>query len=404
MNKTMLIFRHEFTGMLKRTGFIIMTFIVPLLALLGIFAYQIISGSVKPAEKVTSIGYIDKTGSFMQYTDQGKIKMVPFTAVTDANQRLGGNDIKGYFVITQDYLDTGIIEYFTLEKQIAPPQDTLTAIKNFLTGNMLAGKVSQTTIDRVEETLKVASVRLTTTGEFSKEQGGVGNLLIPTLFAVLLVMSITFSSSYLIQGMGDEKENRLIEVLLSSVSVRELLIGKVLGLGIAGLLQVVVWVVCAPLILNLAGSSIGGVLSTLHIQPIFLVLCIVYFILGYLLFSMISLAIGAVSPSAREGQQLATIFTLSAVCPLWFASAILLFPNSPAWVALTIFPLTAPVTLMLRLGATDVAPWQIITSILVLLASGALGLMLTARIVRTFLLMYGKRPNLGQIIRNLRNS
>ena len=118
---------------------------------------------------------------------------------------------------------------------------------------------------------------------------------------------------------------------------------------------------------------------------------------------MISTAIGAISPSAREGQQLATIFTLPSVAPLWFSSAIMLFPNSPVWVVLTIFPITAPVTLMMRLGSTDVAAWQIGVSILVLLLSVAGGLLLTARIVRTYLLMYGKRPGLGEIIRNLKN-
>jgi ABC-2 type transport system permease protein len=134
-----------------------------------------------------------------------------------------------------------------------------------------------------------------------------------------------------------------------------------------------------------------------------MILCLTYFILGYLLFAMISTAIGAMSPSAREGQQFATLFTLPAIAPLWFSSTILLFPNSPVWVVFTIFPITAPVVLMLRLGATDVAAWQIIVSILVILLSITGGMLLTARIVRTYLLMYGKRPSLGEIVRNLRN-
>jgi ABC-2 type transport system permease protein len=162
-------------------------------------------------------------------------------------------------------------------------------------------------------------------------------------------------------------------------------------------------VVSAPFLLNLATSSIGGFISTLQISANFLVLCVVYFILGYLLFAVISTGIGAISSSAREGQQLATIFTLLAVSPLWFSSLLMLFPNNPVWVALTIFPFTAPVVLMLRLGSTDVAAWQVATSIAVLLLSITGGLLLTIKVVRIYLLMYGKRPNLGEIIRNLRS-
>jgi ABC-2 type transport system permease protein len=82
----------------------------------------------------------------------------------------------------------------------------------------------------------------------------------------------------------------------------------------------------------------------------------------------------------------------------------MLFPNNPVWVALTIFPLTAPVVLMLRLGSTDVAAWQVATSIAVLLLFITGGMLLTVRVVRTYLLMYGKRPGLGEIIRSLKSS
>jgi ABC-2 type transport system permease protein len=403
MNKTALIFKHEFLNMIRRTGFIIMTLIVPLIFILAIVIYQIVSGVIQPSGEITSIGYVDNLGGFEQYTSQGNINLVRYNSVEEANKSLIDKDIKEYIVLDQSYMYTSLVGLYTLEKQMLPPPEEVTAIKNFLTSNLLSGKVSQPTIDIIEAPLNVVAIRLTETGAIATEQGGVGNVLVPAIFSLLLVLSITFSSTYLLQGLGDEKENRLIEVLLSSVSTRQLIIGKVLGIGAAGLIQVLVWVACVPLIVHLATSSIGGFFSTLQIPPNFLILCVVYFILGYLLFAVISTGIGAISPSAREGQQLATIFTLTAVCPLWFASAIIMFPNNPVFVFLTIFPLTAPVTLIMRLGSTDVAAWQIIVSIVVLLVSITVGLFLTIKIVRTFLLMYGKRPSLGTIIRNLKN-
>ena len=403
MNKTLLIFRHEFMNMLRRIGFIIVTLIVPLIGILAIVIYQIISGTITTSVKITNVGYVDEVGGFEQYTRQGNVALIRYDAVVEANKALADQTIKEYIIITPDYMKTGMINLYTLAKQLIPPPGVTTAIKDFLSSNMLTGKVADTTINLVNTPLGVISIRLTETGEVAPEQGGYGNLLIPSIFSLLLVLSISFSSGYLLAGLGDEKENRLIEVLLSSVSTRQLIIGKVLGLGAAGLVQMILWVICAPLLLNIASISIGGFLSTLQISPSFLILSVVYFILGYLLFAVIFTAIGAITSSAREGQQLATIFTLLSVSPLWLSSAIIMFPDNPAMVALTIFPFTAPVTLMMRLGATAVPAWQIIVSVIVLALCVAGGLLLTARIVRAFLLMYGKRPGLGTIMRSLKN-
>jgi ABC-2 type transport system permease protein len=403
MNKTFLVFKHEFFTTLRRVGFIIMTLVVPVVAILGILIAQIVSGASAPTTTdITKVGYVDQIGGFDAYTAQGKISLVRYASVEDANKALQDSTVKEYVVISVDYLNTGTISFFTLEKLIEAPPEVASAVKRFLNSNMLTGKIPEANIDLINNGLGIISTRLNPDGQVSTEQGGYGNLLVPSIFAVLLMMSITFSSSYLLAGLGDEKENRLIEVLLSSVSPSELIIGKVLGLGAAGLIQVIVWVICAPIILNVASVSIGGFLSSLQIPPSFLILLVVYFILGYLLFAMIMTAVGAITTSTREGQQLSTIFTLLSVSPLWFSSAIILFPNNPAFVVMTIFPITAPVTLMLRLGSTAVPAWQIILSIAVLILSVVGGLFLTAKIVRTFLLMYGKRPSLKEVVRSLR--
>jgi ABC-2 type transport system permease protein len=153
----------------------------------------------------------------------------------------------------------------------------------------------------------------------------------------------------------------------------------------------------------LASSTFGGFFSTIQLPGNFLILGIVYFLLGYLLFAVLSAGVGAISPNAREGQQLATIFTLTAIVPLWFSSLLMLFPKSPLWVVLTIFPITAPVEVMLRLGVSGVPAWELAVSIVVMALSIVGFLLLAVRVLRTYLLMYGKRPGLGEIIRNLRN-
>jgi len=403
MNRTLLIFRHEFLHTIKRTGFIIITLIVPVIGLLAIEGLQLVSGTVKPTAEITTIGYVDESGGFQQYTNRGNIMFVRFDTPDDATKALVRGDIKEYFVIPSDYDSTGVINRYILEKQLAAPPATTTAIKNFISSNLLAGRVPPATIDLIEAPLNLVTTRLTETGAVATEQSGYGNFIVPGVFSVLLVLSIIFSSTYLLQGLGEEKENHLIEILLSSVSARQLLTGKVLGIGAAGLAQVVVWVISTPLLLSLASSTFSGFTSTIQLPPNFLLLAVVYFILGYSLFAVISAGIGAISSNSREGQQLIGIFTIPLLIPLWFMSLQMLFPNNLIWVVFTIFPLSAPVEVILRLGASDIPAWELATSIAVLGLSIIGILLLTIKVFRTYLLMYRKRPKFGEIIRSLRN-
>ena len=402
MDKTLLIFRHEFLHTIKRTGFIVLTFALPVLALLAIGIFHMASGAVKPPTEVIKIGYVDDVGGFGQFTTAGSITLVRFDTPEAATQALTKKDISEFFVIPPDYISAGIIDRYTVQKEVTPPSATETAIKNFLTSNLLAGKVPVATIARIEAPLNLVTTTLTGAGNVATEQGGLGNLIIPGVFGFLLALALIFSSIYVLQALGEEKENRLMEILLSSVSTRQLMTGKVLGIGLAGLAQVAVWVVSIPLLLGLASSSIGGFISTIRIPANFLVLGVTYFILGYLLFAVLSAGVAAISATVREAQGLAGIFTIFAMAPFWFFSLILLFPNSPIWVVFSIFPFSAPVLVMLRLGITGVPAWQLAASIAVLALSIVGGLLLAAKLLRTYILMYGKRPKMVEIIRNLR--
>ena len=313
-------------------------------------------------------------------------------------------DVKEYFVIPQDFIATGTVSFYSTQRELAPPAGTISTVQNFITSNLLSGKVPPATITRIESSLNVVTVTLTSTGAIAPQQGGYANLIVPGVFSLLLMLSLIFTSTYVLQSLGEEKENRLMEILLSSVSTRQLLTGKVLGLGAAGLLQVIVWVISLPLLLNLASSSIGGFISTIQVPVSFWILGVVYFILGYLLFAVLSSSIAAVTSTVQEAQGIAGLYTLFAIAPFWFFSFILLFPNSPIWVAFSIFPFSAPVLVMIRMGVTGVPAWQLATSIIVMILFIVGGLWLAARLLRTYMLMYGKRPNLGAIVRNLKNT
>lgn len=403
MNKTFLIFKHEFLQLLIKKGFIVMTMIIPILAVIALGIYQFVSLNMKNQEEKI-IGYVDETGSFNQYTDMKNIKLKRFNTVQDATKALINENVKEYIVIPADYVSKGIVGRYTLKRQLVAPNDVTAAVKDFLTNNMLSGKLSSNAVERVKESLLFSTVTLTKTGAVAPRQGGLGDFLVPGIFSILLCFSMIFSSSYMLQGLGGEKENRVMEILLSSVSARQLLTGKVLGLGAAGLLQVTVWVISLPLILKMAPASIGSVIGLVKLPASFLALGITYFILGYMLFAILSAGIGAISSTTQEGQQLASIFTLLSASPLWFMSLLIAFPDNPVWVVLTIFPFTAPVLVMARLGVTDIPFWQIVVSIAVLVLCTVGGLLLASKAFRTYLLMYGKRPKLKEVIRSMKEN
>ncbi len=245
---------------------------------------------------------------------------------------------------------------------------------------------------------------MTEEGEVALEAANPVNVIIPGIFVLLLSLSFMFGVTSLINGLGEEKESRLIEVLLSSVSIPQLLVSKVLALGLAGLLQVVLWLVSAPLLLNLASSSLGDLLRGIEIPANFILLGVVYFVLGYLLFSVLSIGVGAISSNATEGNALAMIYTMTGFIPLWFLGLSIPFPNSPVWVVLTLFPTTAPIQTMIWLGISEVPLWQIIASITILVLSIVIGLYLVTKIFRIYMLMYGKRPGLREIYRQINAS
>ena len=405
MNKTYLIFKHEFLLAIRRPGFIILTLIVPVMALLGIGIIELVSKlSDASANEITVIGYVDEVGVFDSQTNEGFDRLVSFSSVEEAGNALVRQEISEYIIIPSDYLSSGTIKRYTLEKEPQTPAATVAYIKSFLTGNLLKEKVPPKVITLVVSPLKMEVSQITEKGDIALEQNNIGNVIIPAVFSLLLSLALMFGATSLISGLGEEKENRLIEVLFSSVSVRQLLVGKTLALGTAGLLQVLVWLISAPLILNLASSSFGGFMSSIQLPANFLILGIIYFVLGYLLFAVLSIGIGAISSNAREGSQLSMFYVMLGFVPLWFSSLLVAFPNSSIWVFLSIFPITAPVQTMLRLGVTDIPAWQILTSIGVLILSIIVGLFLSIKIFRMHMLMHGKRPGFAEIRLNLKNA
>jgi ABC-2 type transport system permease protein len=222
------------------------------------------------------------------------------------------------------------------------------------------------------------------------------------VFAVLLLISIMSSAGYLIQGTALEKENKVVEVLLSSTNPEEILAGKLLGLGGAGLLQVGVWFS----MIGVGGVAFAGALAGMGVEIPFLAIGfgILFFALGYLFTGSLMLSSGSLGSNQRESQQWSMVWAFMTASPMVFMGMFLEDPHNVAALVMTWIPFTAPLTMMLRmaLDAGGVAWWEIAGSLVVLLGSTYLAIQLGARLFRVGLLLTGARPKLREILRQAR--
>jgi ABC-2 type transport system permease protein len=227
-------------------------------------------------------------------------------------------------------------------------------------------------------------------------------LAVPLVFNVLFLMSVLMTAGYLMQGTATEKENKVVEVLLASANPDEILAGKLLGLGGAGLLQIAVWMIMA------LGTGVGVVplllASGIEIPWLAVALAVPLFLIAFLFFGSLMLGTGSLGANMREAQQLAMVWSLTAALPLMMLGLLLRDPHGTVARVLTWIPFSSASLIMLR-GSMDpesLAWWEIVGSMLVLIGSTWLAIRLGARLFRVGLLSSGARPSLREIIRQAR--
>jgi ABC-2 type transport system permease protein len=358
------------------------------------------AGEKPPAEN-PSIGYVDNTGLFNDYTTTDEVNFAPYTTDSEAKQELLNGNISEYFIITDDYLDTGIIYRYTTKREIELPS-SLNSVEDFLISNLIGTNVSNNILARVNNPFYAQSFRLNQdTGEIVPPAEDASAYVMTYVFGFLFLISLFFASGYLLQGVAEEKENRLIEILLSSVSAKQLLTGKVLGLGAAGLLQISVWLITIVVFVAIASIYIP-LLAGLEISAGLIILSIVYFILGYILYGVLFAAIGSLGSTARESNQWTVIVVLPAILPLEMMFLFVANPDHVIYTIFTLFPLTAPIAVIMKSSIGTLPIWQLALSMIIMIVSIIVTIWLASRVFRTFLLMYGKRPSISEIWRYLR--
>jgi ABC-2 type transport system permease protein len=436
MKRLLFIAQFEFLRQITRRQFLVLLFGMPLLFLLIVGGFGlVIAIFVLSDSSETMIGYVDQAGFIREETFSTSTDTVPLHPYPDkdaAHAAYLNGTIDAYVIFPPDYLDEGDATVYAQKRLSFEAQRTLRRLvrqsliaDNSDTNADLAafplaeldhrliptspptGPVADTDATPIPSAAMTDTETLDSSNAAASDNMRQERWFFPLIFifGIMFWSTFTSSSSYLLQALVDEKENRTMEIVVTSVSPEQLIGGKTLGLGIIGMTQLLVWLsyIMTPLtLLAPFFQSISDILITL--TGTMIPLAIVFFIPFYFLYAGLIVTIGAIVSSVQEGQQLSSLVMLPSIIPMFLLPAIQQAPNGVLAVALSMFPFTSPLTLIIRLSLTPVPFWQIVLSLLLLLLGVLLVIKGSAHIFRLGMLRYGKAIKLRELVRMVRAS
>ncbi|MBK9125828.1 MAG: ABC transporter permease [Chloroflexi bacterium] len=396
INKILLIARREFIHNVRRPAFLFAVFGTPLIVAISLVLSIGLTSNENDISAFTPVGVVDASDAQI-LAARLTLEDNPDTFVylddrTTADQGMENGTIKSFIEVTPLYMQTGRINLYT---RLNAPDALYDAVDSLMLAHLTAGVTNPTALSLVRQAPDFNVTVLDGNRTFSRDSIFFVSFL-PIIFGFFLVLSSVTTSSFLMSGLVEEKTNRIMEILVTSVKPMELLVGKLIGMCVLGLLQVVTLLVAAYVGISIANQQ--NILSGFELPPDLAVLALVYYFLSYVLLAAISICIGAIVGSEQESRQLSAIIILPVMIPYLAFFTFLMDPNGALPVALSLIPVTAPMAVLMRVGITTVPLWQILVSIAGLIVVNAFVLWLSARMFRWGVLSTNKMPNLRRIV------
>ncbi|NQV74928.1 MAG: ABC transporter permease [Bacteroidetes bacterium] len=426
MNKTLIIIKREYFSRVKKKSFLIMTLLVPML-IIGMYAL-IFALTMSGGDNIPTVEVIDESGIFEKAFDDKKSVNFEVTKLSliEAKKKVINNEDAFVLYIPKDIGIKGSIEMFAQKKA---GLSVIRTIERQLNDQMRikllkdAG-IDSETLDKINPNLSVVSKELTIEGEKDSSSGAA--MAVGFAAAILIYMSLFIYGIQVMRGIIEEKTSRIVEVVISSVKPFQLMMGKIIGIGLVGLTQFMLWIVLSASLMTLAstiifkdkvdqvtsempmnkqlaavsnngpGMDIIKAVQTVqwtYLLPVF----IIFFLGGYMLYSALFAAVGSAVESDTETQQ----FMLPITLPLLFTyimsfSFIVNNPDSSLSFWLSIIPFTSPIAMMVRLPF-GVPNWQLALSIFLLIGGFIFTTWVASRIYRVGILMYGKKVSFKEL-------
>jgi ABC-2 type transport system permease protein len=442
MNKLPLIIRREYLAKVRNKSFVIMTFLSPILmvGMVVLIAYltkindneKRIIGVFNESIYFSNDFHTTENTSYVQFRD------ISLQAAKDSTISVGYYGL--LHIPSEKSLEEVVRKTYFFTKE-APSASTIDQLEDILQERLRARRLQDLGVSAEEFAAMDKKYEINTaTFEGRQNLKGINEIkaIIGGGFGYLIMMFIIIYGGFVMRSVIEEKTSRIIEVIISSVKPFQLMMGKIIGTSLAGITQFAIWIVCGTLLLMLAfsifdidpsalnkgteivsgmNSNIATTIPTvnqtmqayaqeLYEIPWFMLICffVIYFALGYLIYSSIYAAIGAAVDNETDTQQ----FIFPIILPLMLAIYVGFFsvfsnPHGPIAVGFSLFPLTSPIVMLMRLpggiGEGGVPIWEIVTSIVLLIITFVGIVWLAAKIYRVGILMYGKKPTYKELLK-----
>lgn len=413
LSKVFAVARWEYVEKIKSKAFLISLFLMPIIMIgMGVIPSLLASkADTEPRE----IGVIDDTGQLYEtlsaritaryklpdgrpnYNLQ-RIEIVGDVETTKdvADQLVLDGQIEGYFVLTDGVLSHPNAEYRSMNVgNIRLTERFTKVIQDIIFEKRLqAAGIDPAVVQQVSTSIELKTVKVTEGGE---EVAGFEKVFLSAyIFMMMMFFLVVTSGQLLVRSVVEEKMNRVVEVLVSSCSATDLMAGKIIGLSGLGFTQLAFW--------GLIGFALSVKFGVTLIGFEGALLLVVFFILGYLLYSAIFVAAGSPISTEQEAQQITSYLVLILVVPIALAFPVLQNPESLLVKILTFIPLMTPTMMAIRIPVQVPSTEEIVGAVLVLSLSTLVAMWAAGKIFRTAILAYGKRPTVSELIHLLRTA
>lgn len=450
MQKFLAVVKHEYKKIVLKWTFLIGTLLFPLMAA-GFAVVPVVIFSIKG--EPTRIAVADKTGKIaprfranlstekmrekaaeaareslgnLTATQEEKLKrdmaqfeenfvFVEYRAEEksreqierELREKVRAGEIDTYLIVPENYADPDArYEFYSRKSGEFLVNSTLKdALNSAVRSQRLAdADISEERLKELSSSVKIETVKLDETGEKSEDDMG---FLAGFAIAFMIYLNLAIYGQMIMSTVVEEKETRVAEILFSSARPFELMMGKLVGVGLAGLTQFAIWVISAAILVAFILPSLmasGIDLSLPAISVLDIIYFLIYFLLGFFLYASIFALIGSMVTSVQEGGQFAFLPVMLMLAGFYFSFAVIRDPNSSLSVWASIAPFVAPMTMPIRILSETPPFWQIALSILVNLTAIISLIWVASRVYRVGMLMYGKRATIPEVWKWIRQS
>jgi len=407
VNRVYAVARREYLERVRSKAFLVSTILGPTLLAGFMLAPILLTGQRGPALR---IAVLDETGALgpdvarslqrRRVADRPRFVVELASGETRASlqEKVVRGELDGYLFLSRNALPQSAAEYFGSNVSNMMDLDLMNkAVEEaFVSRRLSAEGLDPERVRTLTRGVEIKKVRVTARG--AREDRGA-SFLLSLVLMMLLYTTLAVWGAAVMNGVIEEKTNRVVEVVVSSLPASQLFAGKLIGVGAAGLTQFVVWAACLSALSALGPARIGAMGALPELSPLLLVAFVLFFLLGYFLYGSMYASIGAAVNTPQEAQSLVFPVMMPLILSVVFYPMVLSAPDSTPSVILSLVPFFAPLLMFLRMTAVSPPAWQVALSMLLMLGTIVGIVWAAARIYRVGILMHGKRPTFPEIIR-----